>query len=97
MEKTDQVSGATTPDLPVTSPQPEKKQTSGFAAFLRIFTYCQPLDCVLEIIGVLAAIGSGVAMSMMNLVIGQLLDVMSDPMRISTDPDGFMADVSRNA
>ncbi|KAJ4250921.1 hypothetical protein NW762_011571 [Fusarium torreyae] len=96
MEKTDQVPGATTPDLSATSPQP-RKQTSGFAAFLRIFTYCQPLDCVLETIGILAAIGSGVAMSMMNLVIGELLDTMSDPMRISTDPDGFMADVSKNA
>ncbi|KAJ4025753.1 hypothetical protein NW752_003229 [Fusarium irregulare] len=97
MEKSDHAAGATASDLSATTPEPEKQQTSGFLAFLRIFTYCEPLDCVLEVIGLVAAIGSGVALSMMNLVIGQLMDVMSDPMRISTDPDGFMADVSKNA
>ncbi|KAM0210000.1 hypothetical protein ACHAQI_006112 [Fusarium lateritium] len=94
MQKTEKVADATEADQPDKSDQSDKKPTSGFAAFLRIFTYCQPLDCVLEIIAVLAAIGSGVAMAMMNLVIGELMDVMSDPTRSSTDPDGFMADIS---
>lgn len=62
-----------------------------------MFTYCQPLDCALEIIAILAAIGSGVAMAMMNLVIGELMNVMSDPTRIAADPDGFMAAVSKTS
>ncbi|KAM0283235.1 hypothetical protein ACHAO9_009885 [Fusarium lateritium] len=94
MQKTEKVADATEADQPDKSDQSDKKPTSGFAAFLRIFTYCQPLDCVLEIIAVLAAMGSGVAMAMMNLVIGELMDVMSDPTRSSTDSDGFMADIS---
>lgn len=94
MEKTDNVADATAADRPdKNSNQSDQKPMSGFAAFLRIFTYCQPLDCVLEFIAVLAAVGSGVAMAMMNLVIGELMDVMGNPARIGTDPDGFMADV----
>ncbi|RKK94997.1 Leptomycin B resistance protein pmd1 [Fusarium oxysporum] len=94
MEKTDNVADATAADRPdKNSNQSDQKPMSGFAAFLRIFTYCQPLDCVLEFIAVLAAVGSGVAMAMMNLVIGELMDVMGNPARIGTDPNGFMADV----
>ncbi|KAI6757046.1 hypothetical protein HG530_011644 [Fusarium avenaceum] len=91
MEKIDHAADATAAN------QADKTPTSGFAAFLRIFTYCQPFDCALEIIAILAAIGSGVAMAMMNLVIGELMDVMGDPTRIATDPDGFMAAVSKNS
>ncbi|EMT69314.1 Leptomycin B resistance protein pmd1 [Fusarium odoratissimum] len=94
MEKADNVADATAADQPDENcNQSDQKPMSGLAAFLRIFTYCQPLDCVLEIIAVLAAVGSGVAMAMMNLVIGDLMDVMGNPARIATDPDGFMADV----
>ncbi|KAH7478470.1 Leptomycin B resistance protein pmd1 [Fusarium oxysporum f. sp. matthiolae] len=98
MEKTDNVADATAADRPdKNSNQSDQKPMSGFAAFLRIFTYCQPLDCVLEFIAVLAAVGSGVAMAMMNLVIGELMDVMGNPARIATDPDGFMADVGNKS
>ncbi|KNB01543.1 hypothetical protein FOXG_04763 [Fusarium oxysporum f. sp. lycopersici 4287] len=98
MEKTDNVADATAADRPdKNSNQSDQKPMSGFAAFLRIFTYCQPLDCALEFIAVLAAVGSGVAMAMMNLVIGELMDVMGHPARIATDPDGFMADVGNKS
>jgi ATP-binding cassette subfamily B (MDR/TAP) protein 1 len=36
-------------------------------------------------------------MAMMNLVIGELMDVMGNPARIATDPDGFMADVGNKS
>ncbi|KAF5621720.1 multidrug resistance 3 (p glycoprotein 3) [Fusarium sp. NRRL 25303] len=98
MENTDKVARAKHTDPPNhSSDQSGQKPMSGFAAFLRIFTYCQPLDYVLEAIAVLAAIGSGVAMAMMNLVIGQLMDVMGNPARIATDPEGFMADVGNKS
>ncbi|KAG5746428.1 hypothetical protein H9Q70_010875 [Fusarium xylarioides] len=98
MINTDKVADATSADPPNnSSDQSNQKPMSGFAAFLRIFTYCQPLDYFLELVAVLAAIGSGVAMAMMNLVIGQLMDVMGDPSRITTDPDSFMADVSNKS
>ncbi|KAF5579815.1 multidrug resistance 3 (p glycoprotein 3) [Fusarium pseudocircinatum] len=97
MENTDKLADASPTDpANNSSDQSDQKPMSGFTAFLwpqRIFTYCQPLDYLLEVIAVLAAIGSGVAMAMMNLVTGQLMDVMGDPARIATDPDGFMADV----
>ncbi|CEI63435.1 unnamed protein product [Fusarium venenatum] len=97
MEKFDQGAGATAAGQSECSRPSDRKPTSGFAAFLRIFTYCQPLDCALEIIAILAAIGSGVAMALMNLVIGELMDVMGDTTRITTDPQGFMAAVSKNS
>ncbi|KAH7165052.1 multidrug resistance protein 1, 2, 3 [Fusarium sp. MPI-SDFR-AT-0072] len=98
MEKTNEVVDATAANRPDNNTnQSDQKSISGFAAFLRIFTYCQPLDYVLEIIAVLAAIGSGVAMAMMNLVIGELMDVMGNPARIATDPDGFMVDVGNKS
>ncbi|KAM0338125.1 hypothetical protein ACHAPU_011435 [Fusarium lateritium] len=97
MKKIDLASDATAADQSERSREPDKKPASGFAAFLRIFTYCQLFDCALETIAILAAIGSGVSMAVMNLVIGELMDIMGDHIRIATDLDGFMAAVSTNA
>ncbi|KAF5584303.1 multidrug resistance 3 (p glycoprotein 3) [Fusarium pseudoanthophilum] len=97
MENTGKVEDVRPPDPPNSSDQSGQKPMSGFSAFLRIFTYCQRLDYLLEVIAILAAIGSGVAMAMMNLVIGQLMDVMGDPARIASDPDRFMADVGNKS
>ncbi|OLN93242.1 Leptomycin B resistance protein pmd1-like protein 6 [Colletotrichum chlorophyti] len=63
----------------------------------RVFAYGQPLDYVLQLIAILAAIGSGVAMALVNLVTGQLINIMSDPTLSTRDPDRFMAAVSKNA
>ncbi|WYZ42253.1 hypothetical protein EsH8_V_001148 [Colletotrichum jinshuiense] len=57
----------------------------------RVFTYGQTLDYVLESIAILAAIGSGVASALMNLVIGQLMNIMSDPTLSTREPEVFMA------
>lgn len=63
----------------------------------RVFAYGQTLDYVLESIAILAAIGSGVASALMNLVIGQLMNIMSDPTLSTREPEIFMAAVSKNA
>ncbi|GKT51747.1 leptomycin B resistance protein pmd1 [Colletotrichum spaethianum] len=97
MEKQEEDLDSTAVDISASSDRNGKKRTSGISAFLRVFTYGQPLDYVLEFTAILAAIGSGVAMAMMNLVIGQLMNIMSDPMLSTRDPDQFMAAVSKNA
>ncbi|KAL0937461.1 multidrug resistance protein 3 (p glycoprotein 3) [Colletotrichum truncatum] len=80
-----------------THEKPDEKNEKGSGGFLRVFTYGEPIDYVLEFIAVLAALGSGVALAMMNLIIGELMNVMSDPTLIATDPNKFMSIVSRNA
>lgn len=63
----------------------------------RLFRYGQPLDYALESLGLLAAIGSGVALAMVNLVMGQFMGILTDFTVITTDPSGFMANVSKFA
>ncbi|KAK1466486.1 hypothetical protein CCUS01_07307 [Colletotrichum cuscutae] len=63
----------------------------------RVFKYGEPIDYALEAVGILAAIASGVALAMMNLIIGGMMNLMSDFSSITADPDKFMAKVSKNA
>lgn len=65
----------------------------------RVFTYGRPLDYVLEAIAIIAAIGSGVALAMVNIVLGQFMNVLSGAsMALSMDdgpPPNYMEEVSR--
>ncbi|KAJ0319914.1 hypothetical protein Brms1b_003506 [Colletotrichum noveboracense] len=97
MEKQDVSSSSASTDSSKHPDNTDEKKTSGFGGFLRVFRYGEPIDYVLETIGILAAVGSGVALAMMNLIIGNLMDIMSDPSTISANPDKFMAAVSKNA
>ncbi|KAF6806884.1 ATP-binding cassette sub-family B member 5 [Colletotrichum sojae] len=85
------------PDSPGSSEQVDKKATAGFGGLIRLFRYGQPLDYALESLGLLAAIGSGVALAMVNLVMGQFMGILTDFTVITTDPSGFMANVSKFA
>ncbi|KAF5489359.1 Leptomycin B resistance protein pmd1 [Colletotrichum siamense] len=97
MEKQDVSSSSASTDSSKHPDNTDEKKPSGFGGFLRVFRYGEPIDYVLETIGILAAVGSGVALAMMNLIIGNLMDIMSDPSTISANPDKFMAAVSKNA
>ncbi|OHX00550.1 multidrug resistance protein [Colletotrichum incanum] len=61
----------------------------------RVFTYGGPIDYVVEFIGVIAAIGSGVALALVNLVIGQFMNVFTDYSNNVISPGQFMTEVGK--
>ncbi|KAM0278372.1 hypothetical protein ACHAQH_005192 [Verticillium albo-atrum] len=63
----------------------------------RVFTYGQPIHYVLEIIGILGAIGAGTAVAMVNVVLGQFMNILSDFTTSSTMPEDFMNNVQKHA
>ncbi|KZL75857.1 multidrug resistance protein 3 (ATP-binding cassette sub-family B member 5) [Colletotrichum tofieldiae] len=70
----------------------EPKPSKGL---LRVFAYGGPIDYVVEFIGVIAAIGSGVALALVNLVIGQVMDVFTDYSTNVISPGQFMTEVGK--
>ncbi|KAF9879522.1 multidrug resistance protein 3 (p glycoprotein 3) [Colletotrichum karsti] len=94
MEKQDVSSTSTTPESSLAPENNDDKKTTGYGGFVRVFKYGEPVDYVLEFIGILAAIGSGVALTMMNLIIGNM---SNDFTAATANPDKFMASVSQNA
>ncbi|KAL5336638.1 P-loop containing nucleoside triphosphate hydrolase protein [Aspergillus crustosus] len=74
----------------------EKKGTNGF---LRVFTFGDTKLYVLECIAVIAAITSGVALALVNLVMGNFLTLLSDFSFSDADslPTNFMSAVQTSA
>ncbi|OJJ00274.1 hypothetical protein ASPVEDRAFT_189111 [Aspergillus versicolor CBS 583.65] len=74
----------------------EKKGTNGF---LRVFTFGDTKLYVLECIAVVAAIASGVALAMVNVVIGRFMTLLSNFSfsDASSIPDNFMSAVRTSA
>ncbi|UQC86287.1 uncharacterized protein CLUP02_11787 [Colletotrichum lupini] len=97
MEKAGVSSSSASAESAKISNKTDGKTTTGFGGFLRVFKYGEPIDYALEAVGILAAIASGVALAMMNLIIGGMMNLMSDFSSITADPDKFMAKVSKNA
>ncbi|KAH7143791.1 multidrug/pheromone exporter [Dactylonectria macrodidyma] len=83
----------------VTSPEAEGEEEveGGFKSFIRVFNYGRPIDYVLLFIGIAAAIGSGVALAMVNLVIGQFISLTSNYTTGTNPPDDYMQQVSKFA
>ncbi|KAF3002317.1 hypothetical protein E8E14_004790 [Neopestalotiopsis sp. 37M] len=82
----------------------EKIKTEGAAAdaskgsggsYLRIFTYAQPIDVVLELIAFLAAAGSGVGLAIVNIVLGDFITILNNYVAGQTTASDFMSDVSK--
>ena len=65
----------------------------------RVFTFGDTKLYVLEIIAVIAAIASGVALAMVNLVMGHFLTLLSDFSFSDADsmPQNFMSAVQTSA
>ncbi|EXM18872.1 hypothetical protein V3481_016404 [Fusarium oxysporum f. sp. vasinfectum] len=61
----------------------------------RVFTFGQTTDYILESIAIIAAIASGIALAIVNLVVGQFISLLSDSH--TSEPDGFMSAVQRTA
>ncbi|KAI8681757.1 hypothetical protein NCS55_00428700 [Fusarium keratoplasticum] len=74
---------------------PEK--TSALKSFIRVFRYGTPQLYLLEVIGVVGAIASGVALAMVNVVIGEFITLLNDFTTSGTVPKGFMAAVEKTA
>ncbi|KAH7201525.1 P-loop containing nucleoside triphosphate hydrolase protein [Fusarium oxysporum] len=74
-----------------------QEKRSSFQDYIRIAHYGRPVDYLLGSIGILAAIGSGVAFAMVNLIIGDFISIMTDFTASGSAPDGFMSQVSKSA
>ncbi|KAF7619944.1 ATP-binding cassette multidrug transport protein [Aspergillus flavus] len=68
---------------------------STFKSFLRVFTFGRPIDYVLGLISLLASVGSGVALALVNLVIGKFMTLLSGSTLGTSLPDNFMSRVSK--
>ncbi|KAF4967225.1 hypothetical protein FSARC_5204 [Fusarium sarcochroum] len=66
-------------------------------AFFRVFTYGGPREYALQVVGIIAAIASGVAMAMVNVVFGRFISLLSDFSTSGSVPEGFMAAVQTAA
>ncbi|KFA70912.1 hypothetical protein S40288_10162 [Stachybotrys chartarum IBT 40288] len=74
----------------------EKNATGGLS---RVFTFGDTKLYILEVIACIAAVASGVALAMVNLVMGQFLTLLSDFSFSDADsvPDDFMSAVETSA
>ncbi|WYZ33785.1 hypothetical protein EsH8_I_000061 [Colletotrichum jinshuiense] len=70
---------------------------SDHARSQRVFVFGRAVDYALESIAIVAAIVSGVALAMVNLVIGQFISLLSDSYTSGSQPDGFMASVRKTS
>ncbi|KAI5861122.1 P-loop containing nucleoside triphosphate hydrolase protein [Durotheca rogersii] len=72
-------------------------KSSAMKGFIRVFTFGQPRDYILESIGIVAAIASGTALALVNVVLGQFITLLGDFTISEPPPAGFMAAVSKTA
>lgn len=63
----------------------------------RVFTYGRPIDYVLETIAIIAALGSGAALAMVNLVLGNFISIISSFTTGLGPPDNFLGEVSKHS
>ncbi|RNJ59946.1 hypothetical protein D7B24_000663 [Verticillium nonalfalfae] len=73
------------------------QHTSAMSAFLRVFSYGTPTIYLLQAIAAIAACGSGVALAMVNLVLGNFISLLSGFSSGNDIPDDFMSLVSKQS
>ncbi|KAM5353508.1 hypothetical protein ACJ41O_000158 [Fusarium nematophilum] len=73
------------------------KERSSFSDYMRVFSFASPVDHALLSIGILAAIGSGVAFAMANVIIGGFISIMTEFTTSGSPPSNFMSEVSKYA
>jgi ATP-binding cassette subfamily B (MDR/TAP) protein 1 len=62
-----------------------------------VFAYGAPKDYLLQSIGILAAVASGIALAMVNVVLGRFLSLLSDFTTSASSQPQFMATVQQTA
>lgn len=60
-----------------------------------MFQYSDPIDYLLEAVGIIAAVGSGVALALVNLVMGRFINVLSGANIADGLPSGYMNQVEK--
>lgn len=80
-----------------TSSSGVRKEPGAFATYARIFAFSEPTDWILNGIAVAAACGSGVSLSLIQLVFGGFVTVISDFQRGISSPAEFRDDISTYA
>ncbi|KAG5798475.1 hypothetical protein H9Q69_002463 [Fusarium xylarioides] len=79
----------------ISTSEDSSSESSSFRDFMRVFTFGQTTDYVLESIAIIASIASGIALAIVNLVVGQFISLLSDSH--TSEPAGFMSAVQRTA
>ena len=63
----------------------------------RIFSYGSASDYALGFVGIVGAVGAGVALAMLTVVLGSFITVLSDFSTGNGQSGQFMKDVSKNS
>ncbi|KAJ4015499.1 hypothetical protein NW752_006959 [Fusarium irregulare] len=77
--------------------QDDNKDIGAGEAYTRIFHYATPTEYYMQAAATFCAVGSGVAMAMVNLVFGQFITVITDYATGTSSPVGFRSDSARLA
>ncbi|KAJ5114350.1 hypothetical protein NUU61_000109 [Penicillium alfredii] len=78
-----------------TSDKEVAQEETAFSAYLRIFRYGSPTEYTLQIAATACALGSGVAMTMVNLVFGRFITLMVDYISGALSPAVFRSEAGR--
>ncbi|KAB2569811.1 Multidrug resistance protein 1 [Lasiodiplodia theobromae] len=79
------------------TPNDVEKDPGAFATYLRIFSFSERVDWILNVVAIAAACGSGVSMSLIQLVFGGFVTVISDFQREISTPAQFRDDITTYA
>ncbi|KAF2136052.1 uncharacterized protein K452DRAFT_303071 [Aplosporella prunicola CBS 121167] len=71
-----------------------EKETGALAIYTRIFSYSESADWLLNAVGLVAAIGSGVALAMIELLFGNFVNIIQDFTASRSTPQEFRHDIS---
>lgn len=75
--------------------QGDRPRPSGFASYIRIFSYVDRSSWALYSTAFIAAIAAGSALPLMNLVFGKFVTTFNGFASGAVSPDDYMAEVSR--
>ncbi|KAK2877091.1 multidrug-resistance transporter mdr5 [Arthroderma sp. PD_2] len=64
-------------DIPNAEQKKEEPQ-QGFGAYVKLWSWCEPIDVFLRICGFFAAVGAGTALPLMTIVFGTFVNVFND-------------------
>ncbi|KAM0281164.1 hypothetical protein ACHAO9_010852 [Fusarium lateritium] len=77
--------------------QNSEKDMGAGEGYARIFRYATSTEYSMQAVATACAVGSGVAMAMVNLVFGQFITVITDYATGASSPAGFRSDAARLA
>ncbi|KAH7133833.1 P-loop containing nucleoside triphosphate hydrolase protein [Dactylonectria macrodidyma] len=90
--------GVASPAKDESAPEiPKQKEPSAFKGFLRVFSFGTPSLYFLQAIAILGAIASGIAIAMVNVVLGQFVTLLGDVTASTFAGGAFMSAVSTTA